>query len=48
MKFELKDICFFDCETTGYRMGIAARPGKGNRQPDGKLGRIGTGRIRRR
>lgn len=28
------------------RMGIAARPGKGNRQPDGKLGRIGTGRIR--
>lgn len=116
MKFELKDICFFDCETTGvpakglkwdadfnqfphvvqlawafgdkersfiikpdnYEIppettaihGItteraiaegvpfaevidefltdAARPGKGNRQPDGKLGRIGTGRIRRR
>lgn len=26
-------------------MGIAARPGKGNGQPDGKLGRVGTGRI---
>lgn len=26
-------------------MGIAARPGKGNRQPDGKLGRIGASRI---
>lgn len=26
-------------------MEIAARPGKGNRQPDGKLGRIGASRI---
>lgn len=28
--------------TTGYRMEVAARPGKGNRQPYRQLGRIGS------